>query len=179
MHFETWLVYLAACIGLSASPGPNGLLALTHGALHGRRLALFTIFGGSLGFVMVIALSMFGIGALLESSLVWLTVLKWLGGAYLVWLGIQVWRSPPLDLESGSAQRAVGSTGSAAASSSQSVRHCPFARDRGRGGSCPRAGRADGGSGYGPAWASVSRSSPDTSSSRMPSAANWRAMFLR
>lgn len=105
MHFETWLVYLAACIGLSASPGPNGLLALTHGALHGRRLALFTIFGGSLGFVMVIALSMFGIGALLESSLVWLTVLKWLGGAYLVWLGIQVWRSPPLDLESGSAQR--------------------------------------------------------------------------
>ena len=96
MSLDTWLVYLLACIGLSLSPGPNGLLALTHGALHGHRMALFTIFGGSLGFVLVIALSMFGIGALIASSVTWLVVLKWVGGAYLVWLGIQVWRSPPL-----------------------------------------------------------------------------------
>jgi threonine/homoserine/homoserine lactone efflux protein len=96
MQFETWLIYLVASVGLSLSPGPNGLLALTHGALHGHRMALFTIFGGSLGFVLVIALSMFGIGALLASSVLWLVVLKWVGGAYLVGLGIQVWRSPPL-----------------------------------------------------------------------------------
>jgi threonine/homoserine/homoserine lactone efflux protein len=37
MEPGTWLVYLLAAIGLSLSPGPNGLLALTHGALHGRR----------------------------------------------------------------------------------------------------------------------------------------------
>jgi threonine/homoserine/homoserine lactone efflux protein len=98
MDLHTWLIYLAAAIGLSLSPGPNGLLALTHGALHGRRKAMFTIFGGATGFVAVIALSMFGIGALLKTSLVWLTVLKWAGGAYLVWLGIQVWRAPPLGL---------------------------------------------------------------------------------
>ena len=42
---------------------------------------------------------MFGIGALLKTSLVWLTVLKWAGGAYLVWLGIQVWRSPTIGIE--------------------------------------------------------------------------------
>ena len=41
----------------------------------------------------------FGIGALLKTSLVWLTVMKWVGGAYLVWLGIQVWRSPPIGIE--------------------------------------------------------------------------------
>ena len=99
MALHTWLIYLAAAIGLSLSPGPNGLLALTHGALHGRRMTLWTIFGGSFGFVAVIALSMFGIGALLQTSLVWLTVLKWLGGAYLVWLGIQVWRAPALGVE--------------------------------------------------------------------------------
>ena len=99
MEIHTWLIYLAAAIGLSLSPGPNGLLALTHGALHGRRKALFTIFGGASGFVIVIALSMFGIGALLQASLVWLTVMKWIGGAYLVWLGIQVWRSPPIGTE--------------------------------------------------------------------------------
>ena len=99
MEFHNWLLYLAAAIGLSLSPGPNGLLALTHGALHGRRKALFTISGGVLGFVILIALSMFGIGALLKASIVWLTVLKWVGGAYLVWLGIQVWRSAPMQLQ--------------------------------------------------------------------------------
>ena len=99
MSLDTWLIYLLAATGLSLSPGPNGLLALTHGALHGRRKALYTICGGALGFVIVIALSMFGIGALLQASLVWLAVLKWLGGAYLVWLGIQVWRAPPIGLD--------------------------------------------------------------------------------
>src|SRR5215475_8707308 len=99
MNLNTWLIYLVASIGLSLSPGPNGLLALTHGALHGRRKALYTIFGGASGFVTIIALSMFGIGALLKTSLVWLTVMKWVGGAYLVWLGIQVWRSPPIGIQ--------------------------------------------------------------------------------
>ncbi len=99
MNTDTWLVYVLASIGLSLSPGPNGLLALTHGALHGQRKALFTICGGVLGFVAVIALSLFGIGALLQTSLVWLTAMKWVGGAYLIWLGIQVWRSPPVGLE--------------------------------------------------------------------------------
>ena len=98
MQLETWLLYTLAAIGLSLSPGPNSLLAMTHGALHGTRMALFTVAGGVIGFTLVIALSMFGIAALLQSSVVWLTVLKWVGGAYLVWLGIQLWRSPPLDL---------------------------------------------------------------------------------
>lgn len=99
MAVETWLVYLAASVGLSLSPGPNGLLALAHGALHGRARALYTIAGGVLGFVILIALSMFGIGALLQASVAWLTVLKWAGGAYLVWLGVQLWRSPPIGIE--------------------------------------------------------------------------------
>ena len=109
MDTHTWLIYFLAATGLSLSPGPNGLLALTHGALHGRRKAMYTITGGALGFVIVIALSMFGIGALLQTSLAWLTVLKWLGGAYLIWLGIQVWRSPPLSLDaSGSSEPRAG-----------------------------------------------------------------------
>jgi threonine/homoserine/homoserine lactone efflux protein len=109
MDFHTWLIYLVAAIGLSLSPGPNGLLALTHGALHGTRKALYTIFGGTLGFVILIALSMFGIGALLKASLTWLTILKWVGGAYLVWLGIQVWRSAPIGMEvHGTAQPRAG-----------------------------------------------------------------------
>jgi homoserine/homoserine lactone efflux protein len=96
VEFSTWVLYAAAAVGLSLTPGPNGLLALTHGALFGTRKTLATIVGGLLGFAAVIGMSMFGIGALLQASADLLTVLKWVGGAYLVWLGIQVWRSEPL-----------------------------------------------------------------------------------
>lgn len=98
MALHSWLIYLMAVTGLSITPGPNTLLALTHGALHGHRKALFTIVGGTVGFITLIALSMLGISALLN---VWgpaLTVLKWVGGAYLIWLGIQLWRAPGVQL---------------------------------------------------------------------------------
>ena len=99
MALDTWLLFLLTSLGMSLSPGPNGLLALTHGAMHGSRKTLFTIAGGIVGFNTVIALCLFGIGALLKSSLVWLTVLKWTGGAYLIWLGIKLWRSPATTYE--------------------------------------------------------------------------------
>lgn len=99
LTLQTWGLYFAAAIGLSLTPGPNGLLALTHGALHGHRRTMATVMGGALGFALLIALSMLGIGALLQASAGALTVLKIAGGAYLVWLGIQLWRAPPIQLE--------------------------------------------------------------------------------
>lgn len=96
MELQTWFLYTLAAVGLSLTPGPNGLLALTHGALYGARKTIFTILGGSVGFSAVIGLSMFGIGALLATNVGLLVVLKWVGGAYLIFLGIQVWRSPSL-----------------------------------------------------------------------------------
>ncbi len=104
MALHTWLLYLVAAIGLSLTPGPNSLLALTHGALHGHRRTLFTVSGSALGFVAVIGLSMLGIGALLQASAHALTVLKLIGGAYLVWLGVQLWRAPPVRLRADAAQ---------------------------------------------------------------------------
>ena len=98
MALHTWLLYLAAAIGLSLTPGPNSLLVLTHGALHGHRRTLFTVAGGATGFTLLIGLSMLGIGALLQASASALTLLKWLGGAYLVWLGVQLWRAPAITL---------------------------------------------------------------------------------
>ncbi|WP_439565127.1 LysE family translocator [Microcella sp.] len=96
MSIDTWLIFLVAAIGLSFTPGPNGLLALTHGAIYGVRRTVFTVLGGALGFLIVIAISMFGIGALLLVVPDVLTVLKWVGGAYLVFLGVQVWRAPTI-----------------------------------------------------------------------------------
>ncbi|MCJ9711806.1 LysE family transporter, partial [Bordetella hinzii] len=84
MALHSWLIYLVAVTGLSLTPGPNTLLALTHGALHGHRRALCTIAGGAVGFIALIALSMLGISALLKAWAPALTLLKWAGGAYLV-----------------------------------------------------------------------------------------------
>ena len=98
MTWQTWSLYALAAIGLSLTPGPNGLLALTHGALHGTKKTLATIAGGSLGFGLVIGLSMFGIGTLLATWAGLLVMMKWLGGAYLVWLGIQLIRSEPINI---------------------------------------------------------------------------------
>ena len=98
MTWQTWSLYALAAIGLSLTPGPNGILALTHGALHGTKKTLATIAGGSLGFGLIIGLSMFGIGALLTKWVGLLVIMKWLGGAYLVWLGIQLIRSEPINI---------------------------------------------------------------------------------
>ena len=110
MELSTWLIYALAATGLSLTPGPNGLLALTHGALFGTKKTIPTILGGSLGFALVIAMSMFGIGALLKASVELLVVLKWLGGAYLIWLGIQVWRSAPMGEDAPAGKKAVSNS---------------------------------------------------------------------
>jgi homoserine/homoserine lactone efflux protein len=94
MSLELWLVYCVAAVGLSLTPGPNGLLSLTHGACFGFRPTVATVLGGALGFFVLIAASLAGMGALLAASEQAFTVAKWIGAAYLVWLGIRVWRSP-------------------------------------------------------------------------------------
>lgn len=99
MPFDTWLLYLVTCFGISVVPGPNALLALTHGALHGSRKTLFTISGGVLGFAIVLALCALGLGALIQASASLFTALKVAGGLYLIWLGFGLWRAAPVSLE--------------------------------------------------------------------------------
>ena len=99
MPFETWLLYLFTCCGIAVVPGPNALLVLTHGALHGSRKTLFTISGGVLGFAMVLTLCALGLGALIQASATWFMALKVAGGLYLIWLGSGLWRSAPVSLD--------------------------------------------------------------------------------
>ena len=110
MTLELWIVYLAAAIGLSLTPGPNGLLALTHGARFGASRAAFTVLGGVTGFFVLIAASLAGLGALLAASEQAFTVAKWVGAGYLVYLGIRLWNAPPpsVDAAGGAAGRDDG-----------------------------------------------------------------------
>lgn len=106
MSWELWILYVAASAGLSVTPGPNTLLALTHGALYGVRKTVFTSLGGAAGFALLMAISMAGLGALLTASPEAFAVSKWLGAAYLVYLGIKTWRSPPLQMDAAQRQQA-------------------------------------------------------------------------
>jgi threonine/homoserine/homoserine lactone efflux protein len=94
MSLELWLVYCIAAIGLSLTPGPNGLLSLTHGACFGLRPTIYTVLGGALGFFLLIAISLAGMGTLLAASERAFTAAKWIGAAYLIYLGLRVWRAP-------------------------------------------------------------------------------------
>lgn len=95
MTLDLWLLYLLAAVGLSLTPGPNGLLSLTHGARFGVRATVWTVSGGAVGFLLLIAVSLAGMGTLLAASERAFTVAKWAGAAYLVWLGVRLWRAPP------------------------------------------------------------------------------------
>lgn len=104
MHTDVWLLYASATFLLSLTPGPNGLLALTHGGLFGARRTMATALGGVSGFVVLIALSMSGLGALLMASEQMFSVIRWLGAFYLMWLGYRTWRTP-VSLQSASSDR--------------------------------------------------------------------------
>lgn len=112
MDLHLWLIYAGAALGLSLTPGPNGLLVLTHGIRFGWRRTVATIIGGVVGFLLLIAGSLAGLGALLATSEQAFMIAKWIGAAYLVYLGIRTWRAPAaIGLDDAPAMDAAEPTG--------------------------------------------------------------------
>ncbi len=93
MTFETWAAFAAATAVLLVIPGPTILLVVSYALGQGWRTALPTAAGVALGDFTAMTLSMLGVGALLATSATVFTVLKWAGAAYLVWLGIKLFRA--------------------------------------------------------------------------------------
>ncbi len=93
MEFEIWLAFAAASAILVLIPGPTVLLVVSYALGQGWRAALPTAIGVALGDFTAMSLSMLGLGALLQTSAMLYLGLKWLGAAYLVWLGIGLWRA--------------------------------------------------------------------------------------
>jgi threonine/homoserine/homoserine lactone efflux protein len=93
MTFETWLAFAAASAILIVIPGPTILLVVSYALGQGWRTALPMAVGVALGDFTAMTLSLLGLGALLAASATLFTIIKWLGAAYLVWLGIRLWRA--------------------------------------------------------------------------------------
>lgn len=83
---------LVAFIGI-ATPGPTVLLALTNGSRYGVKRATAGMIGAMLSDFVLIGAVALGLGALLAASEFWFSVIKWLGAAYLAYLGVMLLRS--------------------------------------------------------------------------------------
>ncbi|WP_439214017.1 homoserine/homoserine lactone efflux protein [Duffyella gerundensis] len=100
MTIEWWLTYLLTTSVLSLSPGSGAINTMSTGISHGYRGAAASICGLQVGLSLHIMLVGIGLGALFSQSLLAFEIVKWAGAAYLVWLGIQQWRSAgSLDLQ--------------------------------------------------------------------------------
>ena len=93
MSFEIWLAFTAATIVLLLIPGPTVLLVVSYTLGQGLRTAFPMAVGVALGDFTAMTLSLLGVGALLATSATIFTIVKWIGAAYLIWLGIKLWRA--------------------------------------------------------------------------------------
>lgn len=92
MSVEMWLAFTAASLALLVIPGPTVTLVLATGLYRGRAAAMRMVPGVMLGDLVAMVLSLAGLGALLAASASLFSVAKALGAAYLVWLGVRMWR---------------------------------------------------------------------------------------
>jgi threonine/homoserine/homoserine lactone efflux protein len=93
MSLQLWLAFVAASAVLLIIPGPTILTVISYSVAHGRRANVPLIAAVALGDSTALALSLLGLGALLATSAWWFTAVKWVGGLYLLYLGIKLLRA--------------------------------------------------------------------------------------
>jgi len=94
MTLDLWLTFSGASLALCLLPGPTIMMIVGYALSGGKRTGLWTLPGVAAGDVVAITLSLAGLGAVMATSALAFTVLKWIGVLYLVWLGIKLWRAP-------------------------------------------------------------------------------------
>lgn len=94
-----WFTYFAATIVLSVTPGPGVFSCLSSGLNHGFRLGLWNGVGMQVANAILVCVVSLGLGAILLASETLFAVVKWVGVAYLIYLGIVTWRTRPRAFE--------------------------------------------------------------------------------
>ncbi|MEM6972615.1 MAG: LysE family translocator [Pseudomonadota bacterium] len=92
MDIATIGAFAAASVMMLMIPGPTALLIVSYALSQGRRVAVATASGVALGDFVAMTCSLAGLGALLMTSADLFVALKLIGAAYLVWMGITMWR---------------------------------------------------------------------------------------
>ena len=94
VSIEHFAAFVVASVILLVIPGPTIIMVITQALAHGRRIAFASVLGVGLGDLVATSLSIAGAGALLAASASLFQVLKFVGAAYLIWIGYKMWRSP-------------------------------------------------------------------------------------
>lgn len=103
LSFEQVLAFTLASVVLTLVPGPTVLFVVGRSLALGRRAGLWSVVGNTLGLLPIVVLVALGIGALVAESLIVFTVVKLVGAAYLVHLGVQAFRQRGEDVDTVSA----------------------------------------------------------------------------
>jgi len=93
MPLETWLAYTLVTTTFLLIPGPTIILVISYSLLRGRQAVIALVLGVGLGDLTAMSLSFLGVGVLLQTVATAFYLIKWLGAAYLIWLGIKMWSS--------------------------------------------------------------------------------------
>ena len=99
MELSVWLTYVLAAIILCVSPGPGVFSSISSGLHHGLRRGIWNAVGMQAASLIVVVVVSVGLGGLLLASEALFNAVKWLGVAYLVYLGIVTWRAPARGFE--------------------------------------------------------------------------------
>lgn len=107
MSLTVWLTFFLAAWAISISPGAGAVAAMSAGARYGFVRGYCMTFGLVLGILTQVLAVGLGLGALIATSATAFSVIKWLGVAYLLWLGVQQWRAPAVPLVQATAEATV------------------------------------------------------------------------
>jgi threonine/homoserine/homoserine lactone efflux protein len=97
MPLQSWWLFAVMTFFVSATPGPNMLLVMSSSARHGVRAAMATMAGCLVTLQVMMGISAAGLGALLQAFPAVFDGLRWIGAAYLAYLGVGSWRAPVHD----------------------------------------------------------------------------------
>lgn len=93
MDLTTWTAYAIASLLIALSPGSGAVLAMSHGLSYGMQRSHATIAGLQLGMLLLLLIAGVGVGSLLVTSEIAFNMIKALGAAYLIYIGVSQWRS--------------------------------------------------------------------------------------
>ena len=94
MDLQFWLIYVSVVFAASIIPGPSMLLALTHGIEHGYKNSLATALGNTLASIIQAIIAISGLSVVLTTSEVLFEIIRYLGAAYLIYIGVILFKTP-------------------------------------------------------------------------------------
>jgi homoserine/homoserine lactone efflux protein len=93
MLTTAYLAYVLACTAIIIVPSPTVTIIIANSLRYGPRAGLLNVIGTQLGLRVWLTIALLGLSAIIHSLGIWYDLLRLAGAAYLVWLGIKLWRS--------------------------------------------------------------------------------------